>query len=42
MRSDLVPGNTFPDRRLPEHTGEELSLHEIADGHPLVLCFVRG
>jgi peroxiredoxin len=42
MREDLVPGNPFPDIRLPEHTGEELSLSEIAKGQPLVLCFVRG
>src|SRR5205823_4658963 len=34
--------NAFPDLRLPEHTGEELSLSEIAKGQPLVLCFVRG
>jgi peroxiredoxin len=42
MRDDLVPGNPFPDLRLPEHTGRELSLTGIADGQPLVLCFVRG
>jgi peroxiredoxin len=42
MRSDLVPGNRFPDLRLPEHTGESLALSEIARGQPLVLCFVRG
>jgi peroxiredoxin len=42
MRSDLNPGNPFPDLRLPEHTGKEVSLSETADGHPLVLCFVRG
>src|SRR5438105_7268496 len=42
MRDDLVPDNAFPDLRLPEHTGEELSLSEIAKGQPLVLCFVRG
>ena len=42
MRADLVPGNPFPDLRLPEHTGRELSLSEIADGQPLLLCFVRG
>jgi peroxiredoxin len=40
--ADLVPGDLFPDLRLPEHTGQELSLSEIADGQPLVLCFVRG
>jgi peroxiredoxin len=42
MRGDLVPGNPFPDLRLPEHTGERLSLSGIASGRPLVLCFVRG
>lgn len=42
MRADLVAGNTFPDLMLPEHTGEDLSLSEIAQGQPLVLCFVRG
>jgi peroxiredoxin len=42
MRPDLVPGNPFPDLRLPEHTGRELSLSEIAQQQPLVLCFVRG
>jgi len=42
MRNDLVPGNPFPDLRLPEHTGEELSLSQIANAQPLVLCFVRG
>jgi peroxiredoxin len=42
VREDLVPGNVFPDIRLPEHTGRELSLSEIARGQPLVLCFLRG
>jgi peroxiredoxin len=42
MRDDLVPGKPFPDVRLPEHTGRELSLSEIAAGQPLILCFVRG
>jgi peroxiredoxin len=42
MREDLVPGNEFPDLRLPEHTGRELSLSEIAKQQPLVLAFVRG
>jgi len=42
MRDDLAPGNVFPDLRLPEHTGKELALSEIAAGQPLVLCFVRG
>lgn len=42
MKDDLVPGNPFPDIRLPEHTGKELSLSEIARRQPLVLAFVRG
>jgi peroxiredoxin len=42
MRDDLVPGNRFPDLRLPETTGKELSLSEIAEAQPLVLAFVRG
>jgi peroxiredoxin len=42
VRADLVVGNPFPDIRLPETTGRELSLSEIAAGRPLLLAFVRG
>jgi peroxiredoxin len=42
MRSDLVPGNRFPDLRLPDHTGSPRKLSVIADNKPLVLAFVRG
>ena len=42
MRSDLVPGSPFPDLRLPDHTGKERSISEIAAAQPLVLAFVRG
>jgi peroxiredoxin len=42
MRSDLVPGNAFPDLRLPEHTGTPRTLSAIADNKPLLLAFVRG
>jgi peroxiredoxin len=42
MRDDLTPGNGFPDLTLPEHTGTERSLSEIAAARPLVLCFLRG
>lgn len=42
MRDDLVPGNPFPDVRLPDHTGRERSLGELAQQRPLVLCFARG
>jgi peroxiredoxin len=42
MRDDLAPGNPFPDLRLPDTTGTETVLSEIARGQPLVLAFVRG
>jgi peroxiredoxin len=42
MRADLGIGETFPDLRLPETTGKELTLSEIARAQPLVLAFVRG
>jgi peroxiredoxin len=42
MRSDLVPGNAFPDLALPDHTGRVRSLSQLARDQPLVLCFVRG
>ena len=42
MRDDLRIGNQFPNIELPEHTGRELSIADIASRQPLVLCFVRG
>jgi peroxiredoxin len=42
MRPDLEHGKPFPDLRLPETTGKEISLSEIAAKQPLVLAFVRG
>jgi len=42
MRSELVRGNPFPDIHLPETTGKERTLGEIARQQPLVLAFVRG
>jgi peroxiredoxin len=42
MRPDLTIGGMFPDLRLPETTGKELALSEIARAQPLVLAFVRG
>jgi peroxiredoxin len=42
MRDDLVLGNPFPDLRLPDTTGRETPLSEIARAQPLVLAFVRG
>ena len=37
MRDDLAVGSVFPDLKLPEHTGKELALSEIANQQPLVL-----
>jgi peroxiredoxin len=42
MRDDLGPGKPFPDLRLPDHTGCERSLSELAEEQPLIVCFVRG
>lgn len=35
-------GEAFPDLDLPDHTGRERWLSEIAGGDPLVLVFSRG
>jgi len=42
MRDDLALGNRFPELTLPDHTGAALTLDDIANSQPLVLCFVRG
>src|SRR5262249_11958163 len=42
VRADLVPGAVFPDLTLPDHTGTDRSLSEIAGEQPLVLGFFRG
>lgn len=38
----LIPGNRFPDLELPDHTGRERRLSEIAAGNPLALFTARG
>lgn len=38
----LEPGRAFPDLDLPDHTGRDRSLAEVAAGDPLVLLFSRG
>jgi len=38
----LVPGATFPDLDLPDHSGRPRLLSEIAGGDPLVLLTSRG
>jgi peroxiredoxin len=36
------PGSRFPDLSLPDHTGRERTLLELAGGDPLVLVTARG
>ena len=38
----LAPGHPFPDLDLPDHTGRDRRLSEVAGGDPLVLLFSRG
>jgi peroxiredoxin len=38
----LAPGRLFPDLQLPDHTGRQRSLSELARGDPLALFFSRG
>ena len=42
MRSDVVPGGTFPDYELPDHTDTPRRLSEIQGDDPLVLTLARG
>jgi peroxiredoxin len=42
MRPDIVPGATFPDYELPDHTGTPRKLSEIQGDDPLVLTLARG
>jgi peroxiredoxin len=42
MRPDLVPGSTFPDFELPDHTGTTRTLSEIQGDDPMVLTLARG
>jgi hypothetical protein len=42
VRPDLEVGAGFPELRLPDHSGRERTLRELAAEQPLVLCFLRG
>ena len=42
MRSDIVPGGTFPDYALPDHTGTVRPLSELQGRDPLILTLARG
>src|ERR1700721_3193682 len=42
MRSDIVPGGTFPDYELPDHEDVTRKLSEIQGEDPLILTLARG
>ena len=42
MRTDIVPGGTFPDYELPDHTNTRRKLSELQGRDPLVLLLSRG
>jgi peroxiredoxin len=42
MRSDIVPGTTFPDYELSDHTAKHRKLSELQGQHPMVLVLSRG
>jgi peroxiredoxin len=42
MRSDIVPGATFPDYELPDHTKTRRRLSELQGDEPLILTLARG
>jgi peroxiredoxin len=42
MRSDIVPGGTFPDFELPDHTRTRRKLSALQGDDPLILTLSRG
>src|SRR3954449_1081749 len=42
MRSDMVPGATFPDYELPDHTSTRRRLSQLQGEDPLILTLARG
>jgi hypothetical protein len=42
MRPDIVPGATFPDYELPDHTETPRKLSEIQGDDPMILTLARG
>ena len=42
MRADIVPGGTFPDYALTDHTKTRRRLSELQGGDPLILLLSRG
>jgi peroxiredoxin len=42
MRPNIVPGSTFPDYELPDHTRKLRKLRELQGDDPLILTLARG
>jgi peroxiredoxin len=42
MRADIVPGGTFPDYELPDHTGTHRKLSELQSDDPMIVVLSRG
>jgi peroxiredoxin len=42
MRADIVPGATFPDYELSDHTGTRRKLSELQGTDPMVVVLSRG
>jgi hypothetical protein len=42
MRADIVPGATFPDFELTDHTRTRRRLSELQGNDPMVLVLARG
>ena len=42
MRADIVPGGTFPDYQLTDHTKKRRRLSELQGEDPLILVLSRG
>jgi peroxiredoxin len=42
MRADIVPGGTFPDYELSDHSGVSRRLSELQSNDPMILLLARG
>jgi peroxiredoxin len=42
MRPDMIPGATFPDYDLSDHTGKQRKLSELQGQYPIVPVLSRG
>src|SRR6185503_6208310 len=42
MRADMVPGATFPDYELTDHTRARRTLSELQGADPMILVLSRG